>query len=39
LLGKGSLWNQTLRIAPAMNITRTDAGFLPAVLDEAIGAI
>jgi alanine-glyoxylate transaminase/(R)-3-amino-2-methylpropionate-pyruvate transaminase len=39
LLGKGGLWGQTLRIAPPMTITRADADFLLAVLDEAIGAV
>jgi alanine-glyoxylate transaminase/(R)-3-amino-2-methylpropionate-pyruvate transaminase len=37
LLGKGGLWAQTVRFAPPMNITRADADFLLAVLDEAIG--
>jgi len=39
LLGKGGLWGQTIRFAPPMNITRADADFLLAVLDEAIGAL
>ena len=39
LLGKGGLWGQTIRIAPPMTITKADADFLLAVLDEAIGAI
>lgn len=39
LLGKGGLWGQTIRCAPPMNITRTDADFILAVLDEAIGAL
>jgi alanine-glyoxylate transaminase/(R)-3-amino-2-methylpropionate-pyruvate transaminase len=39
LLGKGGLWGQTIRFAPPMNITKADADFLLAVLDEAIGAI
>jgi alanine-glyoxylate transaminase/(R)-3-amino-2-methylpropionate-pyruvate transaminase len=39
LLGKGGLWGQTIRFAPPMNITRADADFLLAVLDEAIGAV
>ncbi len=38
LLGKGGLWGQTIRFAPPMNITKADADFLLAVLDEAIGA-
>jgi alanine-glyoxylate transaminase/(R)-3-amino-2-methylpropionate-pyruvate transaminase len=39
LLGKGGLWGQTIRCAPPMTITRADADFLLAVLDEAIGAV
>lgn len=39
LLGKGGLWGQTIRFAPPMNITRADADFILAVLDEAIGAV
>ena len=39
LIGKGGLWGQTIRFAPPMNITKADADFLLAVLDEAIGAI
>ena len=39
LLGKGGLWGQTIRFAPPMNITKADAYFLLAVLDEAIGAL
>ena len=39
LLGKGGLWSQTIRFAPPMNITKADADFLLAVLDEAIGSI
>ena len=39
LLGKGGLWGQTIRFAPPMNITKADADFLLAVLDEAIGSI
>lgn len=38
LLGKGGLWSQTIRIAPPMCVTREDADFILAVLDEAIGA-
>ncbi|ACB73912.1 aspartate aminotransferase family protein [Opitutus terrae] len=38
LLGKGGLWSQTIRIAPPMCLTRADADFILAVLDEAIGA-
>jgi alanine-glyoxylate transaminase/(R)-3-amino-2-methylpropionate-pyruvate transaminase len=39
LLGKGGLWNQTIRFAPPMCITQADADFLLAVLDEAIGNV
>ena len=39
LLGKGGLWGQTVRCAPPMNITRADADFILAVLDEAVGAL
>src|SRR5882757_389322 len=39
LLGKGGLWGQTIRFAPPMCITRADADFLLAVLDESIGAL
>jgi alanine-glyoxylate transaminase/(R)-3-amino-2-methylpropionate-pyruvate transaminase len=39
LLGKGGLWGQTIRFAPPMCITRADADFIVAVLDEAIGAL
>ena len=39
LLGKGGLRGQTIRFAPPMNIMKADAGFLLAVLDEAIGAL
>jgi alanine-glyoxylate transaminase/(R)-3-amino-2-methylpropionate-pyruvate transaminase len=39
LLGKGGLWGQTIRCAPPMCVTRADADFMLAVLDEAIGAV
>src|SRR5690606_28114835 len=39
LLGKGGLWGQTIRCAPPLCVTRADADFLLAVLDEAIGAL
>lgn len=37
LLGKGGRWGQTIRIAPPMCLTKADADFILAVLDEAIG--
>jgi alanine-glyoxylate transaminase/(R)-3-amino-2-methylpropionate-pyruvate transaminase len=39
LLGKGGLWGQTIRFAPPMCITKADAEFLLAVLDESIAAL
>jgi alanine-glyoxylate transaminase/(R)-3-amino-2-methylpropionate-pyruvate transaminase len=39
LLGKGGLWGQTIRFAPPMNITKADADFVLAVLDEAIANV
>jgi alanine-glyoxylate transaminase/(R)-3-amino-2-methylpropionate-pyruvate transaminase len=39
LLGKGGLWGQTIRIAPPMCITRADADFILAVLDEAFASV
>lgn len=36
LLGKGGLWGQTIRFAPPMCLTRADADFVLAVLDEAL---
>lgn len=39
LLGKGGLWGQTIRFAPPMCITKADADFLLAVLDEAFGGV
>jgi alanine-glyoxylate transaminase/(R)-3-amino-2-methylpropionate-pyruvate transaminase len=37
LLGKGGMWGQTIRLAPPMCLTKADADFILAVLDEAIG--
>ena len=39
LLGKGGLWGHTIRFAPPMCITQTDADFALAVLDEAFGQV
>lgn len=39
LIGKGGLWGNTLRIKPPMCITRADADFLVAVLDEALTSV
>jgi alanine-glyoxylate transaminase/(R)-3-amino-2-methylpropionate-pyruvate transaminase len=39
LLGKGGLWGQTIRFAPPMCITQTDADFVLAVLDEAFSIV
>jgi alanine-glyoxylate transaminase / (R)-3-amino-2-methylpropionate-pyruvate transaminase len=39
LVGKGGLWGQTIRFAPPMCITRSDAEFALAVLDEAFGEL
>jgi alanine-glyoxylate transaminase/(R)-3-amino-2-methylpropionate-pyruvate transaminase len=36
LLGKGGLWGQTIRFAPPMCITQSDAEFLLDVLDQAL---
>jgi len=38
LIGKGGLWGNTLRIKPPMIFSSTDADFMLAVLDEALGA-
>lgn len=39
LLGKGGLWGQTIRFAPPMVITQSDADFVLAVLDAAFAKI
>src|SRR5580658_6474751 len=39
LIGKGGLWGQTIRFAPPMCITQTDADFAVAALDEAFSGI
>lgn len=38
LVGKGGLWSQVIRLTPPLCLTRADADFILAVLDEAIGA-
>ncbi len=39
LIGKGGLWGNTLRIKPPMCITRADADFMLAVIDEALASV
>ncbi|MGH7978689.1 MAG: aminotransferase class III-fold pyridoxal phosphate-dependent enzyme, partial [Limisphaerales bacterium] len=39
LIGKGGLWGQTIRFAPPMCITQSDAEFVIAALDEAFGQL
>jgi alanine-glyoxylate transaminase / (R)-3-amino-2-methylpropionate-pyruvate transaminase len=39
LIGKGGLWGNTLRIKPPMIFSASDADFMLAVLDEALGSI
>jgi len=39
LIGKGGLRGQTIRFAPPMCITRADADFLLAVLDQAFASL
>jgi alanine-glyoxylate transaminase/(R)-3-amino-2-methylpropionate-pyruvate transaminase len=39
LIGKGGLSGNTLRIKPPMCITKADADFMLAVIDEALGSV
>jgi alanine-glyoxylate transaminase/(R)-3-amino-2-methylpropionate-pyruvate transaminase len=39
LIGKGGLWGNTLRIKPPMCITAADAGFMLAVIDQALASV
>jgi alanine-glyoxylate transaminase / (R)-3-amino-2-methylpropionate-pyruvate transaminase len=39
LIGKGGLWGNTLRIKPPMILSVSDANFMLAVLDEALGSV
>jgi alanine-glyoxylate transaminase / (R)-3-amino-2-methylpropionate-pyruvate transaminase len=39
LLGKGGLWGQTIRFAPPMCITQSDADFLLSVLDRSLASL
>jgi alanine-glyoxylate transaminase/(R)-3-amino-2-methylpropionate-pyruvate transaminase len=39
LIGKGGLWGNTLRIKPPMILTRADADFMLAVVDEALASV
>jgi alanine-glyoxylate transaminase/(R)-3-amino-2-methylpropionate-pyruvate transaminase len=39
LIGKGGLWGNTLRIKPPMIVSASDADFMLAVLDEALGSV
>ncbi|MGA7212990.1 MAG: aminotransferase class III-fold pyridoxal phosphate-dependent enzyme [Terrimicrobiaceae bacterium] len=39
LLGKGGLWGQTIRFAPPLCITQSDADFLLSVLDRSLAGV
>jgi alanine-glyoxylate transaminase/(R)-3-amino-2-methylpropionate-pyruvate transaminase len=39
LIGKGGLFGNTLRIKPPMCITKDDADYLVAMLDEALSEV
>lgn len=39
LIGKGGLFGNTLRIKPPMCVTKADADFMLAVLDEALASV
>ena len=39
LIGKGGLYGNTLRIAPALNITKSDIDEALRILDESFAAI
>jgi alanine-glyoxylate transaminase/(R)-3-amino-2-methylpropionate-pyruvate transaminase len=39
LVGKGGLWGHTVRMAPPMCLTESDAGFLLEVLDAALSTL
>jgi 4-aminobutyrate aminotransferase-like enzyme len=39
LIGRGGLWNNVLRIAPALNVTKAQVDDALKILDESFGAI